>query len=377
MGGGGSPAGASVKHCYFRSSFFCKRLSPSAPVEPHSRKAVTELRNMAFGVDPGERVNCRHAVMTADTRDWTKRERHHCRPIAFRAGITYDQYAPMLYTVPAGAPRVPVSLDAANSSLRAALGAGVPIPSYAQPALGSDGQLIVYQPSTNTMWELWRAHKDLTGTWHASWGGVIRDVSRNPGHYEDVRRALAPGGYLEQHLWGGPASSIPNLPGLITVAQLRSGVIGHALVFSTWANSPSKWVYPAQRTDGRCRHLGHYCSDIPQGARFRLDPSFDVKRIHDRVARMLAKAAQDYGMVLNNTSGSGVTFYAEGWRGHPGWSDPYYGDHGLFTRDGHGVSSSVFMRDFPWNHLEMIRHGGTCSDPSRECPQPARWPFAR
>ncbi len=372
---GAQPANASVQRCYFPSSFFCQRLAPNAPIDPDSAVMVTQLRNMAYGVAPQNSFDCQSAVMIDDPLLWTQDEQRFCEKLTYRAGINYDAYAPMLYTVPAEQPRVPVALDANDSALRAALAAGVPIPPEAQPAGGTDGQLIVYQPSSDTMWEFWRARKDITGAWHAGWGGVIGDVSQNPGHYEDV---VDPAGdYLERHSWGGPSSSIPNLPGLLTVDQLRSGVIGHALVFSTWSNDPGHWAYPAQRTDGRCRGLaGQYCADIPQGARFRLDPSFDVEGIGNPIVRMLAEAVQDYGMVLNNTTGSGVSFYAEGWRGHPGSGDPYYGVEGLFESDPTQLATAQFMREFPWEHLQMLQRGTTCSDASRQCEQPADWPFA-
>jgi hypothetical protein len=368
-------ANASVERCYFPSSFFCQRLAPNAPIDPDSAGMVTELRNMAYGVAPDNPVDCKHAVMTDNPLLWTAEERRSCWPLTYRAGINYDAYAPMLYTVPAGQRRVPVLLHAGDSDLKAALLDGVPIPPEARPAGGSDGQLVIYQPSTDTMWEFWRARKDITGSWHASWGGVIPDVSQNPGHYEDVVNAS--GGYVERHSWGGPSSSIPNLPGLLTADQLRSGVIGHALVFSTWANHPGEWVYPAQRTDGRCRGaLGEHCAGIPQGARFRLDPDFAVDGLANPIVRMIAQAVQDYGMVLNNTTGSGLSFYAEGWRGHPESGDPYYGPGGLFESDPAQRATTRFMREFPWEHLQMLQRGTTCSDASRQCEPPAGWPFA-
>ena len=370
-GAGAAPATASPDGCYFPSSFFCQRLAPDAPIDPHSAAMVTELRNMAYGVDPHNPFDCRRAVLTDNIARWTEDERQYCQKLTYRAGINYDAYAPMAYTVAADQGRVPVILDRGDAGLRAAFSAGVPIPPHAQAASGTDGQLIIYQPSSDTMWELWRARKDLAGVWRATYGGVIVGVSKNPGHYEDVQ---AP---FQSHTWGGPSSSIPNLPGLMTLEQLRSGVIGHALVFSTWANNPSHWVYPAQRTDGRCQGpASQYCADVPQGARFRLDPNFDVGQIQHPVTRMIAKAVQDYGMVLNNTTGAGLNFYAEGWRGHQGVTDPYYGPGGLFASDPQQTASTQFLREFPWERLQMLQRGTTCSNALLQCEQPAGWPFA-
>ncbi len=190
------------------------------------------------------------------------------------------------------------------------------------------------------------------------------NVSENPGHFQDVPDPDNPEEFLERHSWGGPASSIPNLPGLITVDQLRSGEIGHALVFATWANAPGEWVAPAQRTDGACR--GSYCSDIPQGAHFRLDPNYDISQLRHPVVRMIAEAVQEYGMVLNNTTGGGLSLYAQGWRGQYA-EDPYRGPEGLFNADPLQLQPTLFMREFPWERLELLERGPTCTDPATEC----------
>ncbi len=232
-----APAGAAadVQRCYFPSSFFCEKVPPKAKLDPDSAEMVTQLRNMSYAVDPLNEFDCGRAILNDPLR-WTDLEKLFCTKLTYRAGINYDDYAPMLYTVPADQARIPVVLDNNDPSLKATLAAGVPIPDEAQAAGGTDGQMIVYQPSTDTMWEFWRARKDINGAWHASWAGVIPNVSQNPGHYEDIVNAS--GGYAEKHQWGGPSSSSPNLPGLITTDQLRSGEIGHALVFATWANPP-------------------------------------------------------------------------------------------------------------------------------------------
>ena len=373
-----APAGASAAttQCYFPQSFFCQKLEANAPIDSASASMVTQLRNQAQAVDPLGTFDCTRAVLL-DPLKWTSQEKLFCNKLTYLAGINYDDYAPMLYTVGSDQSRVPVVLDNNDAALKATLAAGVPIPDEAQAAGGTDGQMIVYQPSTDTMWEFWRAKKDVNGNWHASWGGVIPNVSQNPGYYEDIVNAS--GGYAEKHQWGGPSSSIPNLPGLITTDQLRSGTIGHALVFATWANAQNQWVFPAQRTDGRCQtglDAKSYCSSIPQGARFRLDPSFDVGTIKNPVTRMIATAVQDYGMVLNNTTGSGLSFYAEGWRGHPELTDPYYGAGGLFTSDPKQLAPVQFMREFPWDRLQMLQRGTTCTDKTRQCEQPDGWPFA-
>jgi hypothetical protein len=54
--------------------------------------------------------------------------------------------------------------------------AAVPIPSYSQPADGTDSEMTVYQPSTDRMWEFWRA-RQVGGQWEACWGGGMQTRS--------------------------------------------------------------------------------------------------------------------------------------------------------------------------------------------------------
>lgn len=370
-----APSAAVADDEYFASSVFSQRLTAAAPVDGESPVLVKQLTNLAFGLPPETSYDCRHAIETQPSR-WTEEERANCAPVTTRASISSDGFAPNVYEVGPDQPLVPVTLDGNSPSLARVLAAGVPIPPDAVPSSGSDGQLIIWQPATDTMWEFWRARRDASGNWHTGWGGRMSDVSQNPGHFEDVVDPLAPAGrpagelFLEHHSWGGPASSIPNLPGLVTIDDLRAGVIDHALVFSTWTNAPGSWVWPAQRTDGSCRGAAdEWCADIPQGARFRLDPDYPVASIADPVVRMFAKAAQDYGMILNNTTGGGLSFYAEGWRGREA-SDPYRGAAGLLTGGDGEEQPSLYLRQFPWENLELLEMSERCTDRSVECAPP-------
>ena len=357
-------------HGYFPASFFTHRLPDDAVIDRASPELVSELRNLAMGLDP-QIADCNPSPISAKARSHAAR-RGECVRVTTRAGIVADE-GPALYVVTRDQARVPVTMGSANPSLRRVMAAGVPIPAGAEPALGSDRQLIIWQPGTDTMWEFWRARHAVDG-WHAGFGGRIRGVSESPGHFQDVPDPTRPDSYREQHSWGGPASSIPNLPGMITLDDLRSGKISHALVFATWANNPGKWVYPAQRTDGKCR--GPYCSRIPQGARFRLGPNYKIAQLEHPLVRMIARAVKNYGMVLNNSTGGGLAFYAEGWSQH-GIEDPYNGPNGFFSADPSQLQPTQFMSEFPWDRLRMLRRGTTCRDSAVECPAPRWWPARR
>ena len=87
---------------------------------------------------------------------------------------------------------------------------------------------------------------------------------------------------------------------------MLSGHIDHALAIGIPRVSAGVVVPPATRTDGKALVGG-----LPMGTRLRLDPTLDVAALHlPPVAAMIAVAAQRYGMVVRDTSGS-VSFYAE------------------------------------------------------------------
>jgi hypothetical protein len=117
--------------------------------------------------------------------------------------INTTAYSAPIYTVPANQPTVKVLLNKPNSSrssLQAAWNA-VPLPANAQPAKGTDKHLIVWQPSTDKMWEFWAFERTASGP-VAQWGGAIEKTSKNPGVYDESAWPNA------QETWGASASSL-------------------------------------------------------------------------------------------------------------------------------------------------------------------------
>jgi hypothetical protein len=96
--------------------------------------------------------------------------------------------------VPAGQPTVPVVLDYGSPPLNAALEA-VPIPAGVTVAAGSDETMVVYQPSSNQMWEFWHMREGLlpptTSTFTAS---VSSGGSLAAGTYDYQVTALSANG---------------------------------------------------------------------------------------------------------------------------------------------------------------------------------------
>ncbi len=386
-------------------------------------------------------------------------------------GLTATAFTPM-YEVAADAPRFPVSLDTGPwaDSIAAEFARGVPVPPNPATA-GSDGALVVWQPDTDTYWELAQLQQALhfpqfvgvpklnpggllaagihryqvtalnengettakpaalsvkspggrtvtfswsqidgatgysvyrddgsgfarvatvaadqtrftddglaaplgpqppatntaitPGSWHASYGGVMYAASRGPGYFRDV--AGGDGALIEQHWWGASGSGLAKAAGMVTRADLESGRIDHALSIGlpnlpgASVIDPGAWAFPAQRTDGKST----LAAAIPEGARFRLDPSINLNALDLAPGvRMLAEAAQRYGMIVHDGS-PGTVFYGES-------PQPYMraGEQNFYERY---FAASTARRSqlaaFPWNRLQLLEMT-LCRDASRPC----------
>lgn len=206
-------------------------------------------------------------------------------------------WAPSVYTVGAGQPTVSVAysncqnkswVDPSFVSQMAA----VPIPAGAVPGGGGDAEMAVYQPSTGTEWDLWHA-QDVNGSWSACWGGMLTGVQTSTGVFPDP--------------YGATGTGLGLMGGIVTPSDLQSGAIHHAIAVSVINTAAGQFSWPANRGDG----WSTAANAIPEGLRFRLDPSINVDSLHlTPLATMVAKAMQTYGIVIRDTAGS-VALYGE------------------------------------------------------------------
>jgi hypothetical protein len=312
-----APAQAAPERLFAADSVWNKRLGADARLDPRSPRYVRALDRQI-----------RSAI-----------SRRRLYP-----NIQANRFSTPIYRVGPGAPRVPVALDTGSwgNGLRSALAAGVPIPAGATPAEGSDAHLTVYQPSTDTLWEFWRARRK-GGMWRAGWGGAIHNVSRSAGYYSSAAWPGLSG--RDGWNWGSTASSLPVAAGTVTRAELRRGRIPHALAAALPNPCRRVFSWPAQRTDGTSDDPD--C--LPEGARLRLDPRVDLDRLRlPRVTRMLAEAAQRHGIVVRDRTGDSLAFYLES----PvrASSSPYTGARGLYR----GTPSWRMLERFPWHRLQVL-----------------------
>jgi hypothetical protein len=250
--------------------------------------------------------------------------------------INTTAYSVPIYTVPPSQATVQVQLrrDSGASALREAWRA-VPLPAAARPAAGTDGHLVVWQPSTDKLWEFWRLRHREDG-WHADWGGAMRNVSSSSGVYDvDAWPGATP-------WWGASASSLSIAGGLITLEDLELGKINHALAIAVPRVRAGVYSLPARRTDGTF-------SDplaLPEGARLRLNPSVNIGALNlPPLTRMIAEAAQRYGFIVRDGASS-VALYAQD--PTPTGENPFAGADGYFQ------GARAPLGSFPWDRLQLL-----------------------
>ena len=305
--------------------------------------------------------------------------------------INSDHYSVPVYTVPADQPTVPVALDVpgvngvwnhdmwtnkprsdtpptlADAAQLQAGFAEVPIPPGARPAAPLEGindrHIVIWQPSTDTMWEMWQA-RDLpidpatgwTGLnpaagWHFLWGARIDHVSQSDG--------------VDPHPFGATASGLPLIGGLIRLSEIQAGHIDHALAMAIPDPARGRFVAPANRTDG----TDDDPHAIPEGTRFRLDPSLDLASLDlPPLTRMMAEAAQRHGIIVRDRTLSSVAIYAE---------DPTpTGAGNVYRRALDGLTPAQVLAAFPWHRLEVVTPD-LAVDPDRDVEQPTPQPVPR
>lgn len=243
-----------------------------------------------------------------------------------------------LYRVGRAEPRVRVRLDGRNFRGGAALQrafASVPIPRDAKAAAGPDRHMTVWQPSTDTLWEFFKARRRSDG-WRARWGGAIRHVSKNPGYYTP---AAWPGATTN---WGATASSLPVIGGTMLLDELKAGRIDHALAINLPAPRADVFAWPAQRTDGTGPPTA-----LPEGARLRLDADVDVGALRlPKLTQVIATAAQRYGLVVRDQTGHAVSLFL--------------GNRSQLPREAYSAyfkdrTPQDLLAHFPWDRLQVLK----------------------
>ncbi|WP_432988279.1 hypothetical protein [Dactylosporangium sp. CA-233914] len=257
--------------------------------------------------------------------------------------VNTDEYSTPIYTVGRSTPRQRWTFsDCLNKPELAPVIAdslaAVPTPANLTPSKGTDAAVTIYQPSTDTYWDFWRAEQAPDGHWSACWGGRIEHYSKNPGIFANPL--------------GATATGLPMGAFTIRIEELRRGYIDHAVNIATVRTRANCHSWPATRDDGNTEGADIAC----EGQRFRLDPAFDIGTVRSPVARMIARAMQEYGAILTDKAGALVT-YAEDPRPYmlaTGQPDPYPAlmDPDDIVPD--GAEKYLILGDIPVERLQAL-----------------------
>jgi hypothetical protein len=180
-------------------------------------------------------------------------------------------------TVPADQPLVPVSFTYAAESDRGPY----PIPPTARVEGGAaatgDRHVLVYRPSSCTLYELFDAHRLAGGGWRAG-SGAVYDLRSN---------RLRPRGWTS-----ADAAGLPILPGLVRYEEVSKGVLRHAIRM-TVPQTKKAFLWPA-------RHFASTSTNAalpPMGLRLRMKSSVSLAGLGPQ-ARVVAQAMKTYGLIV-------------------------------------------------------------------------------
>lgn len=163
---------------------------------------------------------------------------------------------------------------------------GVHLPPTFQPDTTTDGNVSIYNVDTGQLVELWQARQTPEGEWEACWGGMIEDAGQSQGSFP-VPYGAAAGGLA---MWGYT----------IRQQELLDGDINHVVGIGIPKVKRDVISWPAVRTDGR-----EDGPELAMGQMLRLPADFDLDSLNlSPAAGAVAEAAQDYGIIVTDTSGA-------------------------------------------------------------------------
>ena len=196
-------------------------------------------------------------------------------------------------------------------------GKNVPIPSGTLMDPAEDAHLVVVDWKAGKVWDMWGVKKE-GDKWYSFTG--MEYAAKGTGVFNKIPFGMKNGESV--HFYGpGRAAGVPVVAGLVMYDEVVAGEIRHKVACATRFNAYQEYCYPAIWTDG-CLKGG-----IPEGAVIQLDPALDLSKFDlTREEIILAKAMQQYGLVVTDQAGGNV-IYAQGLYGTPNksWTDKIRG----------------------------------------------------
>lgn len=226
----------------------------------------------------------------------------------------------------------------------------VPIPENLAPSPGTDQHVAIVDYAAGKMWDMWFVKQLPDGSW-ASNTGMITDLN-GPGVY--TREQVYPFGD-GRYMGPGRAAGVPVAAGLIMHHEVKAGAIEHKLAGAVRFVAHGEYIHPpAWNIDGA------FPGGIPEGAQLQLDPKLDLRQFDlTPEEQVIAKAMQDYGIVIVDFAGASV-LYAEGL-----WYDKErrWGPELRRSHEKGGIQS------IPLDHYRVIQSGKTIRKPDAGKPE--------
>ncbi len=198
-----------------------------------------------------------------------------------------------LNVVPASQPMVPVAVhdqlhgwSGSGSFVNALTPSAAPIPD--NPLLETvDTHMIVVQSGSCELYEFYKPVKGASG-WTA-YSGVRWDMTKDE--------------MLPEGTASTTAAGTPLLPDIVRYDEVAGGRIDHALGFVASIAIVAKYAHvaPASDNEGICASPSDTYA-FPYGGRLRLRSSYDTSKWMGSQAKVVAKALQEYGMILTDVA---------------------------------------------------------------------------
>ena len=201
-------------------------------------------------------------------------------------GIPYSVMSPFT-------PKVFLTFGYANESDTGPYPFSASTPIEGGAGAAGDRHALMVDPSTCTLYELYDARFNSTGSTAGS--GAIWNLGSN---------ALRPAGWTS-----ADAAGLPILPGLLRYDEVLSGSVTHAIRMTAQTTDTS-FLWPARHQAGSASNPGL----PPMGARFRLRANYDVSG-YSPAAQVVLRAMRHYGIILAD---NGSNWYFGG-TADPAW----------------------------------------------------------
>ncbi len=203
----------------------------------------------------------------------------------FGAGLYDGSWIGIPYTIVDGdQPSVDVSFlyDDESDPGPYPVPADVPLEGGPEFVEDNDRHVLVVERDSCTLYELWKAEPQSSGTWKAGSGAVF-DLNSN-----DLR---------PDTFTSADAAGLPILPGLVRYDEVAAGEIDHPIRF-TVEQTRDQYVWPA-------RHEAGEPSDKlpPMGLWLRLKADFDISGFPEEL-QVILRAMQKHGLILADNGSS-------------------------------------------------------------------------